>query len=203
MVYLKIMHKVPRYLILGQASFLFFAVICFVLEPRAFLENAPFSYYGTHRATFIPYAIGILCAVFCITKAATIIRDKNDVIIRKALFSLAVLLVGILASPYSVNGYFFAAHIIVSILLLSVVLGVSSVIVFTRDRSAKSRLFYTCEILTVVALVLSQGFVGILHVHALAELTISLLFIGHLNLTFEETSHAAIKDSRSTNRLQN
>ena len=189
------MHRVTKFLVLGQLIFLAFAIVCFVLQPHAFLANAAFSYYGNYRLTIIPYALGILSATACIIKAASFVKDSRDTIIRRALFGLAILLLGILASPYSVNGYFFAAHIVVSTLLLLVVLGVSSVIVFRRDRSAKSICLYISEIITTTVLVLSQGFIGVLHIHALAELAIGLLFISHLNLVFAETSRAAIKDS--------
>ncbi len=170
------MHKAVRYLLYSQASFLFFICFCIALEPNSFLHNAPASYYGTLARTILPYAAGMLSAVYFLFKAWQGLDDRPKLrVIKASIGIIALLMLGLLVIPYSVNALFFDIHRILAIALLVIVLVVSIYIVGFVDRRPRNLLIISFELIATALLVLSQAS----HVIALAglgELLLNLAF---------------------------
>lgn len=171
------MHKALKYLLLSQACFLFFVLICFVLKSDEFFKNAALSYYGTNGRTVIPYATGILSASYFLLKSTSHVEPKNQLkIVRMFIRTLAVLLLAGLITPYSINREFFVLHITQGALLFLTVLLASIYIVFFIDHKLRNILILSGELISIVLLILSLGFVGVLHLQASAQLLTNLLF---------------------------
>ncbi len=174
------MHKALKYLLLSQTCFLFFVLICFVLKADEFFKNAALSYYGTNSRTIIPYAAGILSAAYFLFKSSSYLGDiakKEIKIIKVTSQILAILLIGDLLTPYSINWVFFILHMIQGAALFLTVLLVSIYIVLFIDTKLKNILILSGELIFLTILILSLGFIDVLHLQATAQLVINLLFI--------------------------
>lgn len=167
---------------------LVFAVVCFVIKPTAFLSNTALSYYGTQPATIIPYGLGMLLTAFFLHKGAQQLHGKKVAFVKHSVLSIALLLVATFLTPYSAGYFFFAAHMVVTLLMMFVVLGASAYILLKIDRSPLNVVIALLDLLMFIFVVLSFGFWDILHVQAVAQLGASLLFIGLLYNTLKDFS---------------
>jgi hypothetical protein len=69
------------------------------------------SWFGVHQQTLLPYAAALLTAVALQWHASTVLPISGDAGRLRAFLRLsAALMLGILLTPYAVNGWFNAAH---------------------------------------------------------------------------------------------
>lgn len=115
-------NEVVRYLKYSQFSFFGSLVVCFMLEPTVIASNLGISYYGNHKLTIIPYLLGLLLTSYFIIKAARALPRMSRTFnaLAEALIAIALLIVGVLLTPYSVTTLFDRAHVLASGILFVV-----------------------------------------------------------------------------------
>ena len=107
------MTKATKYLIYSQSSFFVMLVTCFLLVPKVITSNLGISYFGTNKLTIIPYAAGLLITCFFIIKAAKNI-NHSQTLLSDFMASIALLIFGVLLTPYSVGALFDRVHLVAS-----------------------------------------------------------------------------------------
>ncbi len=114
-----------RDLVLAQVSFFGFLLVAGLVTDEGFTNNHGPSYYGEHLRTAVPFGLGlVLSAVFTWRAAAHV-----DEPFARALRLLAVLFLLDLATPDTVDGAFYWAHVAVSAALFLLELGIAAAIV--------------------------------------------------------------------------
>ena len=113
------------YIVWSQVCLLVFIGICFVIEPRYFLQadQGGISNYGTLNTTIIPYTLAFLGAGVLMAQAARKLRMQAQ--LRVTLFVIAgeYLFVALTTYPYKLNEFFRSLHeLSAQLLALSIVL---------------------------------------------------------------------------------
>lgn len=130
-------NEVVRYLKYSQVSFFGLLVVCFVLEPTVITSNLGISYYGNHKLTIIPYLLGLLLTSYFIIKAARALPRTSRAFnaMAEALIALALLIIGVLITPYSVTTLFDRAHVLASgiLFVIELALAIWLVVMTYRD----------------------------------------------------------------------
>jgi len=117
-----------RDLVLAQVSFFGFLLVAVLLTDEGFTNNHGPSYYGEHVRTAVPFGLGlVLCSVFTWRAAAHL-----DEPFARALRVLAVLFLLDLATPDTVDGALYWAHVTVSAALFLLELVIAAAIVRAR-----------------------------------------------------------------------
>jgi len=96
-------------LLLAQACFYGGLVVCVLLKPAGLGGNNGISYYGIYRQTFFPYAVGLLGGAYFVMRASDLLRP-NEQIIRLLLRLFAVLVAGIVITPYAAGRWMDYLH---------------------------------------------------------------------------------------------
>ena len=178
-----------RYLIASQLAMFVFAVICFGIDPEAFRNNAPLSYYGTMAKTILPYATGILLTAFLLFRGAQHLHGEKVRAVRFSVQWLAILLVAALATPYTV---LFWAHSAVTNLMMVLVIGATVYILIKIDHRPLNILLAIAMVCMFALITLSADWWDIVHVAGPAELAASLLFIGILYNTLKDIKEETV-----------
>ena len=134
-----------RNLVYAQLSFFSFLVAALLLTDRGFTHNHGLSYYGEHANTIVPYGLGLLCCGVFIWRAAAAVTGW----LSPALRVLAVLLFLDLATPDTINSFFYWAHV-----------GVSAAL-FLHELAIAVGLFLNAPRAQVVALLTAQVAAGL------------------------------------------
>ncbi|HVC08620.1 MAG TPA: hypothetical protein VNH15_01610 [Elusimicrobiota bacterium] len=110
------------YVTYSQIIFFSTLAICVALVHLPVLDHRGLSYYGTIRATLIPYSTGMILAGYFMAKAAHVMpKGRRSLwILSEALLVLAVSTVGIWLTPYSLDAFFHWAHFAASAFLFIV-----------------------------------------------------------------------------------
>jgi hypothetical protein len=111
-----------RYAAYSQIAFFSTLAVCLALVQWPLVDGLGLSYYGTVRATVVPYAAGLLLAGYFMSKAAHALpRGSASLrLLSEALLVLAILAVGVCLTPYSFDVLFKWAHFAASALLFVV-----------------------------------------------------------------------------------
>jgi hypothetical protein len=104
------MKRAVRSILLGQLCLYVGLVICVILKPDGLSVNDGTSYFGIYRETLLPYAFGLLGAAYFATRARTQL-PPNATPLQQALKVYALLIVGIVATPYAVGKWVDYLHI--------------------------------------------------------------------------------------------
>ena len=123
-----------RNLVYAQLSFFSFLAVALLLTDEGFTRNHGLSYYGEHVHTIVPYGLGLLCCGAFIWRAAGGVTGP----LAPALRVLAVLLFLDLATPDTIDGAFYWAHVAVSAALFvhELAIAVGLVVVVRRGELA-------------------------------------------------------------------
>ena len=110
-------HKAVRFLVGSQFLFLVGLIICILIKPGVVSSNGALSVYGTISSTAIPYSISLFLATCLTFKAAQNLsqNSKTNKTLSRFLKILAVLQLGILVTPFSVNDWLFYAHMLIAL----------------------------------------------------------------------------------------
>jgi len=158
--------KVVRYILIGQVGLFISLIICALLIRSQNVISDGISYFGVHRKTIIPYAAGIIFCSLSVIKATTYITIDSLQVLKRALQTVSVLLIGLLLTPYTINTFFNWAHMTVGTLIFLIEMAISIWIVIMTDRDY----FY-------IVLFLIQFTSGVVALLSLIG-TVNLLFYG-------------------------
>lgn len=115
-------NKAVEYLKYSQISLFSSLAVCFLLVPKVIYDNRGVSYFGNHHLTIVPYAIGLILTSYFMFKASVALPTKNKrvVLLSKVLKVMAVLLIGVLLTPYKISDTMYHIHVGVGSLLFSI-----------------------------------------------------------------------------------
>lgn len=106
-----------RQLLLGQLGFFACLSVCVAIDRAGLNDNHGWSYYGGRYETFLPYMLGFLVLILLLGRSARLLELAGAPQLAGALRLLALLLLLDLATPDTVNGFFYWAHNVASTLL--------------------------------------------------------------------------------------
>jgi len=106
-----------RQLLLGQLGFFACLSVCVAIDRAGLNDNHGWSYYGGRSETFLPYMLGFLVLILLLGRSARLLELTGAPQLAGALRLLALLLLLDLATPDTVNGFFYWAHNVASTLL--------------------------------------------------------------------------------------
>ncbi len=126
-----------RRYIMGQVGLYGFLLVCTIILPVGTIVNDGLSYYGVHLATIIPYSLSLLlCSGFTMATGRALTRAGRT--FRPFVFAsylFAVLMLGVLATPHTLNQAFSIAHVLIgnTLFLGQFILIIWAVFKFQRD----------------------------------------------------------------------
>lgn len=115
-----------RYIVWGQALFAAMMAVCLVKRPAADALAGGLSYYGVHVDTAVPFVAGVAGCAFLTAVATFWIESRAPWVprLRAAILTVLVLMVGIPATPYSIDIVLDWLHIGISVVLFAGALAV-------------------------------------------------------------------------------
>jgi len=112
------MKRGVRSILFGQLCLYVGLAVCVVLKPSGLSVNDGTSYFGIYRETLLPYAFGLLSAAYFAIRASAQL-PPNVALLRQALVVYALLIVGIVITPYAVGKWVDYLHITFGSVLFS------------------------------------------------------------------------------------
>jgi hypothetical protein len=103
------MHQAAKNILWGQIFLYTGLLVCVLLKPAGLAVNDGISYYGIYRATFFPFAAGLLGAVYFTVRAIDALPVQEK-LLRMALKVYAPLVVGIVITPYAAGRWMDYLH---------------------------------------------------------------------------------------------
>lgn len=190
------MKQVTKYVLLSQASFLAFIIICIAIMPGYLFETneGGMSNYGVHIETASFYTAAFMSCSFFLFKAKQVLPQTGQTkTFAYALVYSAVSLLVILLSTYvyKINRFFTVVHIGLSSLILFSYLVIITMLLFKNHKSWAVIVIYTS--LLAGLLLATLTLLGIYHVLFIAQLLILLSYGGLLILFSEQTNVASLK----------
>ncbi len=134
-----VLRDVARYVLHGQIFMLCSVILCLFLLPDVVFKNLGMSFFGNNFKTLIPYSLGLGGASLFAFKAAHKLRINKQLHFRVSSYCLTVIAfctLGVLATPYTVNGIFARSHAVTAIMLFvtEVILGVYLSLLVRKDK---------------------------------------------------------------------
>lgn len=113
-----------RFLLFGQIGFLAFLMLCAAIDPSGLEDNHGWSYYLGHGETLVPYLLAFATFIAPTLRAARLLDDSSAPReLATGLRYLSFFLVLNLATPDTVDAFFYWAHDVTSALLFLYELG--------------------------------------------------------------------------------
>ena len=179
--------RVRLYLITAWVTFMGSAVICMLIRPDLFDHpDYGLSFFGSIRATLVPYVIGLLTVAVClwlIAKERT--GYKKARLLRIGYLFGAGCLAGIILTPMALHPVVWWTHIGVSLVLLVSQNVVTVWVLRQKDANWIDYLTGAVFFMSGIAMVLSGTWPGILGVYAIGELFVfssSIVLLGRAAL---------------------
>lgn len=119
------MSRVSRLLLSAQALFFLALGVCVAIDARGLGDNHGWSYYEGRADTVAPYVIGFLGSIALIAYAAVVARRAEARGLARGLAGLALVLALDVATPDTVNAFFYWAHDVTSAVLFLYQLGLA------------------------------------------------------------------------------
>lgn len=96
--------KGAKNLLTGLIVFFVLLTVCILVRPIGLVVNSGISYYGNYNETLLPFAIAFLANSFLLWQASLFVgtTNKMDLYFKFVLKITAVLMIGILLTPYDV-----------------------------------------------------------------------------------------------------
>ena len=118
------MSSPARYLLLGQIGFVAFLGLCALIDPTGLRANHGWSYYVGRNETLVPYLLAFTTFIALTLRAARLLDDSSAPRgFSTGLRYLTLFLVLDVATPDTVNAFFYWAHDGTSALLFLYELG--------------------------------------------------------------------------------
>lgn len=182
--------SVRRLLLLGAGAFLASIVVCIALDPDGLRLDFGLSYYGTRWSTVIPFALGSLAVAVSLWLAAGHSADVAPPLLRRSLQVFAVLLVGVIATPYNAGSLVDVAHTVIGAAAFVIALGQTAWITW-RTRWRVDNVL--ALVVLVVAGVLCALWVPSRHGWLIeAQLVYLVCWLRTITVSFSEISTVAV-----------
>lgn len=181
--------RIRRYLILAFTVFMGSSLICMLIRPDLFDHpDYGISFFGSIRATLVPYTLGLLTVVYCLWAIARELRPYPYArLLRLGYLAGAACLLGIVLTPMALHPVVWWTHIGISFVLLVSQIVVSVWLLLHKEATWVDYLIGFFFFTGGIATVLSGTWPGILGVYTLGELvvfTTSILLLGRAALGY-------------------
>jgi hypothetical protein len=149
--------KVIRELVIADAVLFGSLVVAAFVFPTTKVETYGISYYLVHLRTFLIVATGFLLCDAIVWHVLRLLPGNNNELkwMRKTLVATAVLMIGVLATPYTLDTFFNWAHMILGAALFIVQLTYALWLAWDRRRDLMLWSFVTVQILSGISAMLS------------------------------------------------
>ncbi len=145
-------------------------VIVEVAWPTGHIDAYGVSYYMTHLRTFVPLATGFVITIALLFKAASDLPAAGITLpIKRSIQAVAILLLGILVTPYTWGTFFNWAHMTLAAILFVIQISLSFWLVEWQLPTIFNWFALTMEA--------ASGFVAMI---SLPDFGINLLFLGEI-----------------------
>lgn len=94
-------HQAFRSVLYSQGCFYLGLIVCVIIKPHGLATNDGISYYGIYRETVLPYAFALLGAAYFCLQASGELADSHFQLLRNWLKIMAILLAGLVVTPYA------------------------------------------------------------------------------------------------------
>ena len=139
-----------RDILLGQLCLYAGLTICVMLKPDGLSVNDGISYFGIYRETLLPYLFGLLGAAYFSVRATTQLPAEMT-LLRRAFKVYALLIVGIVITPYAVAKWVDYLHIAFGSALFSLQLLLSCWLVWRLHYAWWSIVLVLVELVSGIA----------------------------------------------------
>ncbi len=182
-----------RYLIASQVVFFGLLAICIDWAPQSLTNNRGMSYFGYHWPALIPFMGALLMGPYCLSQAATRLRDMGPPLpsVAQALKAIAILTPLVLLTPSDDLGLVHDLHVTVSAIVFMVEFGLSTTLLLACIGNWLERLAWSLQLLAGLVALLSLW--GILRVMLPSELVLQLMFSLVLNRTLPKIEGARLR----------
>jgi hypothetical protein len=153
-----------QHLLLGQILFFsFLAVCCFLLFNGKVLDYG-ISTFGTHPVTLVPYYLAFACAGWSIHRACQALKQPPGLKwLRRALYLMAIAMVGVAAIPYSLSAAMMALHDACSVIVFVVELAIGLWLTLKVMRGTWQTGLFVLQAASAMAAALSLIFLQIVY----------------------------------------
>lgn len=179
--------RIRTHLAIACVAFMGSSIICILIRPDLFDHpDYGISFFGSIRATLLPYSLGLLTTAYCLWAIAKELRPypaARHLYIGYLLGAVCIL--GITLTPMALHPVIWWTHIAISFVLL---VSQITVITWTLQQKTASWIDYLLGSLffaSGAATVLSGTWPGVLTVYAIGELVVfmsSILLLGRVAL---------------------
>jgi hypothetical protein len=135
-----------RYVVCSQLCLFVGMLFCIVIKPKGLAANAGISYYGTFLRTVVPYTAGILGSALFSYRLAKSLHGSSFAFTRKVLIVIAILSIGIVLTPYSINVILDWTHTILGSIIFVLQLILSGWIIKNFDFNSSMLVLWLLEI---------------------------------------------------------
>lgn len=111
--------KPYSYFLAGQLCLYTSALICALLKPEGVTLNDGLSYYSAYASTVIPYTVGLAGAAILIL-LMVLVAHRLPALARISFALVALLLVGLLLTPYQKSRQTWELHVLLGTCLFAV-----------------------------------------------------------------------------------
>lgn len=109
-----------RYFLIGQASLLISVLLCIIILPQGLFANDGISYYSSHKATILPYILGLLSVALFSFKLSRSLPGNSHLVLRLGFKTITFLIIAVVIVPYGISYTFEYIHTLLSAALFLV-----------------------------------------------------------------------------------
>jgi hypothetical protein len=121
--------------------------ICVIIKPHGLVANSGVSYYGTFRATILPYSLALLGSAWFFSRSAHFMPAATPICLRSSMYVFSILLAGIFLTPYSLNSIFDWTHTILGTILFASQLIITGVLAYELRSNHSFLYLWAAELL--------------------------------------------------------
>ncbi len=147
------MQDAARQVVYSLTATILTLVVCFSLLPRVLITNTGLSYFSIQKITVLPFTVGMLAASYFIARAARVLPRGSEPTLRRLeviLCIIALLIVCVLATPYSVNPLLSVLHTIAATTLFVCELAAAAWLLYKTGPNRIKLLLMCCQLVGVV-----------------------------------------------------
>jgi hypothetical protein len=184
-----------RYVILGQLIFIITIISCVLIAPHIISDNKALSVYGSTRATFPLFVLGLLAVAGTLFKAAKLLPHQQppDRTLAILLTIIGTLMVGLAITPLGVNETFYTIHFALASILGLVNLGTGFWLLTHARQDFINYLLFGLELIGGVVCILSTDEVNLLDVMATGQIVAIFAFALLITRAVPQIEHIKAK----------
>ncbi|HET9850583.1 MAG TPA: hypothetical protein VFP35_03105 [Candidatus Saccharimonadales bacterium] len=159
-------------------------LLCVLIAPASLAANNGLSYFGVHPLTAIPFGAGLIISAYLIFSALGRWQANLHKPVRRALQVVALLMIGVVLTPYSISSWFDYLHTAIGTCLFVIQLIVAFWIIKKGGWHWRDVLLLAIQVaggvIALIYLKLDQGF--LLQGQVIFQLAFSGILLNNLEV---------------------